>query len=79
MDPNWTTIELKPSSNIQSARYDAERAVVRVEFKGGAEYDYFGVAEHVVDDWKKAPSTGKFLNAVLKVEATFPCRRVRRG
>ncbi len=79
MEPTWLTIDLRASSNIQRARYDRDRSVVRVEFKGGAEYDYFGVAQVTVSDWQKSPSVGKFLNAVLKVEATYPCRRVRRG
>lgn len=72
----WDEIKLKPSSNVKVVHYDSIRAVVRVTFKGGARYDYYGVGEDVLKRWERADSTGKFLNEVLKVDSIFPCRKV---
>lgn len=77
MGEDWTQIELDESSNVEAAHYDSARAVVRVLFKGGGRYDYFGVRSSVVGDWIEAPSVGKFLNSVLKDDHRFPV--VRRG
>lgn len=72
MEDNFVPIALAASSNVEAAHYDSARAVVRVTFKGGSQYDYFGVAQSVVDDWQAAESVGKFLNSVLKDDQSFP-------
>ena len=75
MGPEWTQIELRASSNVEGAHYDEARSVVRVTFKGGSQYDYFGVTSETVNLWEGAKSVGSFLNSVLKDETEYPCRR----
>lgn len=53
--------EMKPvenSSNLQSAGYDPDTQTLRVEFKGGKQYDYHGVPEEMHQSFWSAPKNG---------------------
>lgn len=62
---NYRTIKTKQSSNVQRVEYfDAEQRL-RVTFNSG-QYEYEGVPVEVVDEWAKAPSSGKFYYAHVR-------------
>lgn len=68
---------LQPSSNIDSVSYDADRCVARVVFKGGACYDYYGIARTLIDGWTHAQSVGKFFHKEIRLYPyLFPYREV---
>lgn len=54
------------SSNLLSAGYDAETETLRVQFKGGAEYDYHGVPPEMSQAFFEAPSQGSYLSTIIK-------------
>jgi hypothetical protein len=62
------------SSTIRSIGYDAESAVLEVEFQSGKVYQYTGVPPHTYDGIMRADSKGRYLNAQIKER--FPCRQV---
>lgn len=72
----FTAITLKPSSNIQEARYHMGRSVLRVTFKGGRTYDYFGVPASLIAEWGEAESTGKFFGTHIKGNEGIPFQKV---
>lgn len=49
------------SSNIRSVGYDAQSAILEVEFTSGDVYQYFDVAEHLHEQFLNASSLGQFL------------------
>jgi len=49
------------SSNIQSIGYDAQSAVLEVEFTSGDVYQYFNVPEYLHQQFMSAISHGQFL------------------
>lgn len=55
------------SSNLQSVGYDEEAQVLRVQFKGGATWDYQGVSRKEYGDLLGAPSVGKHFNQHIKL------------
>jgi hypothetical protein len=61
---NW--IESPESSTISRFGYDQANQVLLVEFKNGAEYQYFDVPEQVFEQMKAAPSKGQYLAQVIK-------------
>jgi len=50
------------SSNIRSIGYDAQSAVLEVEFTSGDVYQYFNVPEYLYQQFFNASSHGQFLN-----------------
>ena len=56
----------RPSSNIGSAEYCQVRAMLRVTFKHGGVYEYFGITPDLVEEWQEADSAGKFHARVIK-------------
>ncbi len=54
------------SSNIQAIGYDAETKVLRVEFKGGRQYEYAGVSPGIHTVLMGAESKGGFLALSIK-------------
>lgn len=55
------------SSNLTAHGYDPETETLRVEFKGGNQYDYHGVTKDLRDAMISAPSMGSFLHSIIKV------------
>jgi hypothetical protein len=49
------------SSSISEASYYPNVRRLFVTFRSGKEYEYFNVPEHVVNEFRYAPSKGKFL------------------
>lgn len=54
------TLELPPSSTIQTATYWPSRQYLTVSFKSGSTYSYNDVPFKVVVAWRMAPSAGSF-------------------
>lgn len=50
------------STNIRSIGYDAQSAILEVEFTSGDIYQYFNVPEHLYQQFLHASSHGGFLN-----------------
>lgn len=48
-----------------AAGYDYDQDVLRVVFREGAVYDYFGVPTSVAYRFRKSASPGRFINRVL--------------
>jgi hypothetical protein len=48
------------SSNIDRVGYDSDSNTLRIEFRSGGTYDYFGVPESVFDNLKSAFSVGGY-------------------
>ncbi len=64
----WTDLE---SSNVASCKYEGGDLSVR--FTKGGEYKYKNVPADVVEEFKMAESTGKFLNKTIK---QYECEKV---
>jgi hypothetical protein len=52
------------SAAIAALKYDEEKRMLDVEFRGGATYRYKHVPEFVYRELLKAESVGKFWNAI---------------
>jgi len=59
-------INTPESSNIKRFKYEPEFEILTVEFNYGAQYEYAGVPQRVIDVMEKAESTGKYFNAFIK-------------
>lgn len=57
---------IENSSNVVAAGYDPETETLRVEFKGGSEYDYHGVPPEMSQAFFDAPSQGSYLSSIIK-------------
>jgi hypothetical protein len=66
MTTYFSLVEVSASSNISEVRYQSGRSVLRVTFKDGATYDYYGVPVDVVVAWREAESAGKYFNSTIK-------------
>ena len=62
------------SSNLVSAGYDPDSAVLEVEFKGGGVYRYLEVPPNKATAFFEAPSQGSFLSH--EIRGTHPFERV---
>jgi hypothetical protein len=54
------------SSNLVSVGYDADAAVLEVEFKDGSIYRYLNVPQFEYDALMSAPSHGVYFNANIR-------------
>lgn len=63
------------SSNIVAIGYQAEIAVLEVEFLNGSIYQYHGVPLDVYDGFMHAASKGQYLNA--RIKGRFQFRQVQ--
>lgn len=72
----WAPVDLPESSNIDGVTYNAATACVRVIFKGGGVYAYYGVPSEQIDEWKAEESAGQYFNRVIKDNQKHPCRKV---
>ncbi len=50
------------SSNIRSIGYDAATSILEVEFTSGDIYRYYGVPQHLYEQFMSASSKGIFLS-----------------
>lgn len=55
------------SSNLTAHGYDPETETLRVEFKGGNQYEYHGVPKEMHQAFLEAPSQGSYLHSIIKV------------
>jgi hypothetical protein len=62
------------SSAISEASYYPNVKRLFVTFKSGKEYEYFNVPEHIVNEFRYAPSKGKFLKK--HIIATYKFKQV---
>ncbi len=54
------------SSSVEEIGYDAEAEEVLIRYRSGGLYAYFGVPAVVWEELQAAPSTGTFVNQVIK-------------
>ncbi len=73
--PLARSLAIPQSSNIASMTYIPMVSVMRVAFKSGSTYDYFGVSEDLVEEALQAPSIGKWVNAKMK-NGTHPVEKM---
>lgn len=59
----WESVE---SSFIVAIAYYPNAAVLEIKMKNGKKYTFMGVPEHVYEEFKNAPSKGKFFNSIIK-------------
>jgi hypothetical protein len=50
------------STNIQKIGYDADSAILVIEFKDGSSYEYYDVPQYEYDGLMGADSHGKYAN-----------------
>jgi hypothetical protein len=64
------------STTIRSIGYDPDREVLEIEFKNESRvYSYLNVPASLYNEFKAAPSQGKFFHA--RIRDKFPTRKVR--
>jgi hypothetical protein len=68
---NVTAVE---SSTLRAIGYDENRALLRLEFRSRAIYDYFGVSGEIHAALLRAPSIGACFNEIVR--GCFAFRRV---
>jgi KTSC domain-containing protein len=54
------------SATLATVGYDLERAVLRLQFRDGLIYEYFGVPAAVHDALLISPSKGGYFNRVIR-------------
>lgn len=54
------------SSAINKIDYDDKTELLKVTFNSGGTYDYPKVPKILIDNWKNAPSKGKFFHKYIK-------------
>lgn len=59
-------LDLKQSSNIKSAVYDADTQTLTVQFQKGGTYSYAGFDADKASAFEQADSPGSFLHAQIK-------------
>ena len=65
-DLKFEMTETTFSSNVLGIGYNKEKNVMRVSFKGGSSYRYFGVDEDLFLSVKNAKSVGSYLHHHVK-------------
>jgi len=63
------------SSNLVMVAYSHSRKMMRVQFKNGSQYNYYGVPAKVMDTMKKVGSKGRFHYRAIRKR--YPYQRVR--
>ena len=59
------------SSNIRGVGYDAESAVLEIEFLNGSVYQYFDIPLHVYEELMSTGSAGSYLAKNIKGHYRF--------
>lgn len=62
--PNKQIVE--KSSQIVGIGYDPEAHILYIEFKRGSWYSYADVPENIYEEFRAAPSVGKYFFANIK-------------
>jgi hypothetical protein len=62
------------SSSLASAGYDPEAHVLEVEFRNGGVYQYLEVEDEEYQEFRSAPSKGRYLNTEIKPD--HPARKL---
>lgn len=65
-----------PSSVIRAFSYDERRRRLTIAFVSGEIYAYDGVPPQVVEDFRAAPSRGRFFGP--NIRDSYPYRRLSR-
>lgn len=73
----WERVRLPVSSNIGRVDYQRRTETVRVTFGSGAVYDYASVPPEVIENWRAAPSAGKFFHATFRKSSAYPGHQVK--
>ena len=60
------------STSLAQVGYDVATAVLRVAFRDGSAYRYFGVPVGIVETLQAAPSKGSYFNQAIR--GAFPCQ-----
>ena len=70
------TVDKRPvaSSNVRAIGYDSQTQTLEVEFLSGWVYQYYGVPDHMYEQFMQASSKGRFLNYHIKNH--YPYSRV---
>ena len=63
-----------PSSVLAGMAYDQHQAILRLEFRDGAVYQYFQVPRQTYRDLLQADSQGAYFNRYVR--RVFPCARL---
>lgn len=66
---------LVESTTLSSAGHDARAAVLELQFRNGAVYQYFHVATGIYRDLLRAPSKGAFFNR--NIRGRYPYRLIQ--
>ena len=61
-DP-WEPVD---SSFILSIAYYKNSDILEIKMKNGKKYTFMGVPENIYEEFKAAPSKGKFFNEIIK-------------
>lgn len=72
--PPMHTVAVESSALAQVA-YDKQRAILHVEFRDGALYQYFGVPLRTYQGLLRADSKGAYFNHHIR--SPFPCAIIR--
>lgn len=59
------------SSNVGSIGFEPSTSTLEVEFNNGRIYQYYGVPEHVYEEFIQAASKGTYLNHNIKGTYSF--------
>lgn len=51
---------------IISIAYQADHAILEIDFKSGSTYQYFGVPGYIYDEFVRADSPGAFFDLYIK-------------
>lgn len=68
--PPMHKVAVESSALVQVA-YDNQRAILHVEFRDGAVYQYWGVPLRIYQDLLRADSKGAYFNHHIR--SPFPC------
>lgn len=60
------------STTVGAAAHDAQTAVLELQFRNGAVYQYFLVPRPVYRDLLRAPSKGRYFHQNLRVPSSSP-------
>ena len=67
-------IPVPNSSNVTAFGWDEATQTLRVEFRGGKQYDYANVPRELYAEFAVAPSKGKFIAG--RIKPAFECTPV---
>ena len=62
------------STGLRAAAYQDQLALLELEFRSGATYQYFGVSEQTYQELLLAPSKGAYFNSHIR--DLFPCAKL---